>query len=136
MKNRLYASVVIMVVALGAISIAAPASADPPALEDRIMALEAQVAALQDQVNALPPALYSKNESFSYPVGQSSNTLLCNSGDKATGGGYRLHSSVHGIDVLENNQTLSLSGWLLLINNTAGSATSAEIFVVCRDDAP
>lgn len=81
-------------------------------------------------------ALYSKNVTFTFPVGPSSQTLECDSGDVTTGGGFILGSSLQSIRVEGSRQTLSLSGWVLTLRNDAGTATTAEIFVVCKDLTP
>lgn len=87
------------------------------------------------QGSQLNDTLYSRNATHEVlPVEAERNfTVLCDAGDKVTGGGYRLNTSLASVRVLSQNQLLDLSGWQVGVFNSSGSTTQVEVFAVCQD---
>ena len=130
---------VILILALVGALLAVPAVAQAhPALEPRIEALEAAVADLQGQVGALETrTTYSKAQSFSAAAGFSSHTLSCNSGDEATGGGFRDSSQSSSVqieyDAPAQPNSSNPTGWTVWVENSTGGSQTIEVHVVCLD---
>jgi hypothetical protein len=94
--------------------------------------------------------LYVKVQTFDFPVGPHQNTLLYDPNDLATGGGFRVGTTVNSVRIEASNPTLSLNGWQLTIQNDAGSllvmgeavvhtsstAVAQNVFGVSGFDAP
>ena len=130
---------VILILALVGALLAVPAVAQAhPALEPRIAALESAVANLQSRVGFLESrGTYHKVQTYFVPPGAGSATLLCNSGDLATGGGWRDHDEGTRLDIEWDAPNLTGSGkpdgWMVVTRNNDTVQLKVDVFVVCLD---
>jgi hypothetical protein len=136
-------TIIVVLAVVGAL-LAFPAAAQAhPALEPRIDALEAAVAALDGRVDAVEAYdTYVATDNVTIVAaanGFSNRTATCNTGDFATGGGYRVEGGSGTYDpafrILNSYPFVNGSpvGWTVSIINGTGTDVDLETFVVCLD---